>query len=148
MVYKESVGDYPLLDYPCEHWWVRYASGCTYLKNAQEAIWKQRLIDLEKKYNYQGWSHTGYWKLCEIAENEPKEAKIFVYQKRGNEQKKIEVVNICSELYQTLRLYLQDELNWGDCPYAFDHQSKCPFYKANYTTVPLEELRKRKGYST
>lgn len=149
MVYKECVGDYPLLDYPCEHWWVRYGTGCTYLKNAQEAIWKQRLADLEKKYNYQGFSSTGSWKLYEVlSESNLAESKIFVYQRQGNEQRKFEVTNICSELYQTLRVYLQNKIEWGDCPYDHDHQSKCPFYKPNYTNVPIEELRQRKGYST
>lgn len=40
---KDSVENYPCKDIPCEYWWVRYTTACTYLKDAFDKIWHPKI---------------------------------------------------------------------------------------------------------
>jgi hypothetical protein len=132
MSQKSNVGDFPCKDIPCEHWWVRYAVGCTYLSHAQEEIWKPRLEELQAKYQFNGYSHKGKFSLSDC-KNTKKEiqaylnAKIWVFSTKL--KRDVEVTNHISELYHVLEHHIQNQVTWYDCPYQMDKQSKCPFYK-------------------
>jgi hypothetical protein len=155
MVYKENVGDYPLLDYPCEHWWVRYATACTYTKDIFDKIWQTRIDQLKIKYGDFHHSAQGIFSLPKCRSK--KEIKIYLNSKiffsfknpHGENMERILTPND-GELYEVLRRYWQEseEQGWIDCPFENEHQSTCPFYTESqfYAKTPLEELRQRKGY--
>jgi hypothetical protein len=151
MMYKANVGDFPLQDYPCKYWWVRYAVACTYLSEQFQKIWEPRLAELRKKYNFDGFCSQGVFNLKETLGSEKLlklmgERKIWVYHNK----RQVEVKNHDSELWRILDQYLREqaEISWMDCPYEEGQQSKCPFYEKEefYADVSLEELRQRKGY--
>ena len=150
MVYKTCIGDFPLLDYPCKYWWVRYGVACTYLKKQFDKMWSPKFKEIQEKYKFTGLSHKGKISLMDLKSDEDLEPflnlKIYVYDNK----KQIEVTNTQSELYQFLIDYLreQEQVHWGDCPYEKNHQSKCPFYEKNdfYEKTSLTKLRERKGY--
>lgn len=146
MVYKDAIGEYPLLDYPCEYWWVRYGTGCTYLTDAQKKIWEPKLKEMQQKYNFWGYSYSGDWK-SDLLEQPNVVRRLFVFTKKSPKGQ-VEITNQLSELYKILEKIIEGEIAWGDCPYQMEHQSVCPFYKKNefYASKSLEELRTYKGY--
>lgn len=155
MIYKENIGDYPLLDYPCEYWWVRYATGCTLLSDNFNKIWEKRINQLKEKYGEFHTSAQGRFSLAKCrTKKEIKtllNSKIFIGFKNQCEEyvERILTPND-GELYEVLLQYWREseEQNWIDCPFENEHQSTCPFYKKGrfYAENSLEELRERKGY--
>lgn len=148
MVHKEQVGDYPLLDYPCKYWWVRYATACTFLSEQQDKLWEPKLKEMQEKYHFSGYSYSGPWGdlAGHRAVFDYTDTTLRVY--RLSDHKDILVTNRRSELWEILRQIIESHQGWGDCPYQMEHQSKCPFYfvEESLKTIPLEELRKQKGY--
>lgn len=155
MIYKESVGDYPLLDYPCEHWWVRYGSGCTLTADMVNDIWQKRIDLLKEKYGEFHHSAQGLFSLEKATTKKLQKAflnsKIFISftNPHGERVERILTPND-GELYEVLNQFWreQEEQGWIDCPFENLQQSMCPHYKKSkfYASVPLEELRQRKGY--
>jgi len=141
-MYKANIGDYPLLDYPCEYWWVRYATACTYLSKAHEQLWKPRLDQLKKKYHFDNYSYSGSFDNSNYTD--VSNQKIWIYKRN----KQTEITDQTSEIWKTIEMIITTEVHWNDCPYEQEHQSVCPFYKKSefYADKSLEELRTHKGY--
>lgn len=131
--------DYPLLDYPCKHWWVRYAVGCTLLKEEFDKIWEVKLKILKQKYKFNSYYTQGKFKSDDLDLNEKQKIILILEDETEKE------INICddTELWQMLYAHEYDSPEWIDCPYEHDHQSQCPFYEKEegYAHVPLEKLR-------
>ena len=58
---KDSVENYPCKDIPCEYWWVRYATACTYLKEVFDKIWQPKLEEIKAKYGLVGFGYQGHF---------------------------------------------------------------------------------------
>jgi hypothetical protein len=160
---KSDISDFPLLDYPCEHWFVRYAVSCEYPQKIFDEIWEKKLESIKKKYNFDSFCYSGCFSFSKISEHyanakTQKEkddiikrymnSKILITVKEGDKFIEKEV-DKASDLWSALSSYLkeQEEFHgWIDCPYQNEHQSQCPFYKPSkfYVGTPLEELRKRR----
>lgn len=130
---KDSVENYPCKDVPCEYWWVRYATGCTYFTNAFDKMWQPKLYQMRQKYHFEMFSHRGIFKIRKDTVKEYKEfgkRKIWICVKGKGE---IEITNQYSELWQVLDRYIQEqeEMKMMDCIYQKEKQSVCPFYKAS-----------------
>jgi hypothetical protein len=149
MIYKEAIGDYP-----CEYWWVRYASACTLLKTQWERIWEPIIKELKEKYGIDSFAYQGIFHLGGLTKKQLKvylNSKIIIrFKNCFDEMVETILLPDGNELYETLREYIsqEEQIQWYDCPYQNDHQSKCPFYKVSrfYKDKPLEELRQHKGY--
>ena len=137
---KDSVDNYPCLDTPCEYWWVRYATACTYLSHAQTQLWQPKLDEMQTKYNFEGYSYSGPWKSNTTDITDFSKVKLWVLSKKN--KKETQVTNQCSELFSILSRIIEDQIGWFNCPYQMEHQSKCPFYKASQFYVNREKAAK------
>jgi hypothetical protein len=138
---KDSVTNYPCKDIPCEYWWVRYATACTYLKEAFDKIWQPKLEEIKAKYGVELFSYCGNFNFNDC-DNSKKNLKAYL-----NRQITIEWKNTDGEmqrrsmtedtndepLFGELDHYLQEseKVQWRTCPYQKEKQSVCPFYKAS-----------------
>ena len=139
MTYKSNIGDYPLKVHPCRYWWVRYAVACTYFQEQQDKLIKayQEEVEIPKFSAYSG-SHGNrkiYLRSEDIGEKEL-DPESEEYKKSNN------FISTYSDHDS------EERIGWLDCPFEELDQSKCPFYEPSkfYKDMPLEELRKRKGY--
>jgi len=142
---KSNVSDYPCKDIPCEYWWVRYAVACTYLKQSFDKIWEPKLTELKEKYGITGFSYQGCFRLHDCGRSKKlmkvyMNRKIFISWKDGEDFKEKILTLDDGEIEQVLDQYIHqsEEVQWTDCPYEMEQQSKCPFYK------PSEFYKKRK----
>jgi hypothetical protein len=138
---KDSVENYPCKDIPCEYWWVRYATTCTYLKEAFDKIWQPKIDEIKAKYGLLGFGCQGHFIYDDCARNK-KLFKAYLNRKiiiswkdaDGNchERAMTEQTND-DELFNELDQYIQEseKVQWRDCPYQMEKQSVCPFYKAS-----------------
>lgn len=151
-MYKSNVGDFPLKDYPCEYWWVRYAVACSFFTDSHQKIWRPKIDEMKNKHNFDGFSYRGTFDIRRARTKEGAkaflEAEIFIW--KNGKQVKLNPIKD-KELWDVLRAYIRtsERGELTDCPYEMDKQSKCPFYKQSefYKDIPLEELRQRKGYN-
>ncbi len=131
MVYKSSVGDFPLTVHPCKYWWVRYAVSCVRAYNLYEQqTWKT----LKEMGLPQGYSYSG--------SKDDRTIQIF---KDGKQEK----LSRDSETYKIVNEFINNYPAWEDCPFENEDQSDCAFYEVSqfYEKIPLEELRQRSGYN-
>jgi hypothetical protein len=138
---KSSVTDYPCKDVPCEYWWVRYAVACTYLKEAHDKIWQPKIKEIKAKYGLISFSYQGHFNFEDCCRSKKllkayETRKIIITWKdsEGNCQERA-MTNYSGddELFIELDNYIQEseKVQWQNCPYEMDKQSKCPFYKVS-----------------
>ena len=149
-MHKTGIGDYPLKDYPCEHWWVRYSTSCTLLADTYKKVWEPKIKELLKKHNVTYNGHKGIFKLKDCHNKEDMEAYMereIIITKNGEEIRLREDDKNLSDLFDTMSEYVSRQPGWTNCPYQNDKQSKCPFYEKDehYGDTPLKELRTLKG---
>lgn len=130
MVYKSSVGDFPLKVHPCKYWWVRYAVACV---RTSELYDRQKWKTLKEMGLTSGYSRSG----------SKKDPTIRIYRDGTDEE-----LERGSELYKIIHDTIRDQPKWEDCPFENESQSDCAFYEVSpfYEKIPLEELRQRSGY--
>lgn len=129
---KSNVSDFPCKDIPCEHWWVRYAVACTYLQKQYDAIWKPKLDETLQSLSAKGWGSKGCFDFRRVGTNKKRlqaflDAEVILNLNDGSEK----VLKGGDEGFDVFASYLKDNVEWKDCPYQLEQQSKCPFYKAS-----------------
>lgn len=147
---KDSVENYPCKDTPCEYWWVRYATACTYLKESFDKIWLPKLEEIKQKYGIELFAYQGHFNYDDCTRNK-KLLKAYLNRRiiitwlntDGERQERSMTENTNDgELFDVLDRYLQEseKVQWRDCPYQMERQSVCPFYKESEFYKKRKEL--------
>lgn len=155
MSQKSNVGDFPCKDIPCEHWWVRYAIACTYLKTAFDKIWQPKLEEIKSKYGLIGFGYQGHFNLedCDRSKKLLKayyNRRIIIEWKNSDgefQQRAMTNDSGDDELFNALDDYIQEseKVQWRNCPYQMEKQSVCPFYKESEFYKQRKELEASVG---